>query len=71
MVVFGIGTSCGSSANRFERGDPNGVPLLSFCYASKWHEDVLRSLSPVLLERDEVTRWRFCSMVSHLSAGKG
>ena len=31
---------CGSPTDRSERGDPQGVPLLSICYASKWHEDV-------------------------------
>ena len=61
----------GSPVDRVERGDPQGVPLLSFHSASKWHEDVSRSSLPVLLERDEETRWRFCSMVSHMSASKG
>ena len=41
MVVFGIGEGCDSLADRFERGDPQGVPLLSICCASKLHEDVL------------------------------
>ena len=53
------------------RRDPQGVPLLSFCCASRWHEDVLRSSLPVLLERDEATRWRFCSTMSPVSTGKG
>ena len=34
------GRGCGSLVDRFEIGDPQGVPLLSFFYASKWHEDV-------------------------------
>ena len=34
-------------------------------------EDVPRSSSPVLLEQDETTRWRFCSTLSHVSAGQG
>ena len=62
---------CGSLVDRVERGDTQGVPLLSFRSASRWHEDVPRSSSPVLLERDEETRWGFCSTVSHMSAGKG
>ena len=45
--------------------------MLSFHSASRWHEDVSRSSSPVLLERDEETRWGFCSTVSHMSASKG
>ena len=65
------GTGCGSPIDRVERGDSQGVPLLSFRTASRWHEDVSRSSSPVLLERDEETRWGFCSTVSHLSVGKG
>ena len=44
--------------------------LLIFC-ASRWHEDVPRSSSPVLLERNEVTRRRFCSTMSHVSIGQG
>ena len=44
------GTSCGSPFRRSERGDPEGVPLLPFYYASKWYEDVSRSTSLVLLE---------------------
>ena len=62
---------CGSLVDRVERADPQGVPLLSFRSASRWHEDVSRSSSPVLYERDEETRWGFCSTVSHMSAGKG
>ena len=45
--------------------------MLSFCNASRWHEDVLRSSSSVLLEWDEETCGRLCSMMSHMSAGKG
>ena len=56
--------SGGSLDDRFERGDPQGVLLPSFFYASRWHEDVSRSSSPVLLEWDEVTHWRFCLTVS-------
>ena len=55
MVVFGIGMGCGYLEDRFERGDPHRVPLLSFFCASRWHEDVPRSSSPILLERDEAT----------------
>ena len=40
-----------------------------FGYASRWHEDVPRSSSLVLLKRDEATRWRFCSTLSHVSIG--
>ena len=61
----------GSPVDRAKRRDPPGVPLLQIRCASKWHEDVPRSLSPILLERDEVRRWRFCSTVSNMSAGKG
>ena len=42
-----------------------------FCIVSKWHEDVLRSTSPVLLERNEEARWRFCTQMSHMSGGQG
>ena len=49
MVVIGIGAGCGSPTDRSEIGDPPGVPLLPFCCASRWHEDVSRSSSPVLL----------------------
>ena len=41
------------------REDPLGVPLLSFYYASRWYEDVSRSMSLVLLEWDEETRGDF------------
>ena len=54
--------------DRSERGDPQGVPLLSICCASRWHEDVPGSSSPVLLERDEETRRGLCSTMSHVSA---
>ena len=46
----------GSLVDRFERGDSQGVSLLSICLASRWHEDVPGSSSPILLERDEETR---------------
>ena len=71
MVVFGTRDGCGSPVDRVERGDPQGVPLLLFRSASRWHEDVSRSSSPVLLKWDEETRWGFCSTVSHMLAGKG
>ena len=45
-----------------------GVALLQFCCASKWHEDV--PTSPILLERNEATHWRFCSIMSHVSVGQ-
>ena len=63
------GTSSGSLVDRFERGDSQGVSLLSICRASKWHEDVPGSSSPVLLEWDEETRRGLCSTMSHVSAG--
>ena len=40
MVVFYIRTGYGSPVDTSERGDPQGVPLLSICGASRWHEDV-------------------------------
>ena len=46
--------------DRFERGDSQGVLLLSIFCASRWHEDVPGSSSPVLLERDEETRRGLC-----------
>ena len=55
--------------DRFERGDSQGVSLLSIYRASRWHEDVPGSLSSVLLERDEETRRRLCATMSHVSAG--
>ena len=60
----------GSSVDRFERGDPHGVSLLSIFYASRWHEDVPGSSSPVLLERDVETSRGLCSTMSHMSALK-
>ena len=53
------------------RGDSQGVSLLSICSASRWHEDVLRSSSPVLLEWDEETRRGLCATMSQVSAGQG
>ena len=55
--------------DRFERGDSQGVSLLSICRASRWHEDVPRSSSPVLLDRDEETRRGLCATISHMSVG--
>ena len=46
-----------------------GISLLSIFRASRWHEDVPGSSSPVLMERDEETRKRLCSTMSHVSAG--
>ena len=40
----------------------------SICCASRWHEDVPGSLSPVLLKRDEETRRGLCSTMSHVPA---
>ena len=54
---------------RFERGDSQGVSLHSICRASRWHEDVPRSSSSVLLERDEETRRGLFLTMSHMSAG--
>ena len=51
------------------REDSQGVSLLSICLASRWHEDVSGSSSPVLLEGDEETRRGLCSTMSHMSAG--
>ena len=56
---------------RSKKGDPPRVPLLQFYCASEWHEDVPISPSLVLLERNEAIRWRFCSTMSHVLAGKG
>ena len=61
---------CSSLVRSFERGDPQGVPLLLFYCASRWHEDVSRSTSLVLLEWDEETHRRFHSTMSHVSVGK-
>ena len=71
MVVFGIEDGCGSPFDRLERGDSQGVSLLSICRASRWQEDVPGSSSSVLLERDEETHNRLCATMSHVSAGKG
>ena len=60
--------SNGSPVDRFERGDSQGVSLLSICRASRLHEDVPGSSSPVLLKRDEETRRGLCSTMSHVSA---
>ena len=57
--------------DRFERGDSQGVSLLSIYRTSRWHEDVPGSSSPILLERDEETRRGLCSTMSHVSAGLG
>ena len=51
------------------RGDSQGVSLLSICRASRWHEDVPGSSSPVLLEQDEETRRGLCATMSHVSTG--
>ena len=69
MVVFDIGEGSGSPIDRFEREDSQGFSLLSICRASRWHEDVLGSSSPVLLEWDEETRRGLCLTMSHMSAG--
>ena len=61
-------TGSGSLVDLFERGDSQGVSLLSIYCASKWHEDVPGSFSPVLLERNEETRRGLCSTMSHVSA---
>ena len=61
--------SSGSPVDRFERVDSQGVSLLSICRASRWHEDVLGSLSSVLLEWDEEKCRGLCSTMSHMSAG--
>ena len=67
MVVFGIKDGSGSPVDRFDRGDPQRVSLLSICRASRWHEDVPGSLSSALLERNEETRRGLCSTMSHMS----
>ena len=63
-------TSSGSPVDIFKIGDTQGVPLLLFCSESRWHEDVLRSSSLILLEWDEETYGGLCSTMSHVSAGK-
>ena len=50
---------------------PQGVSLLSICHASRWHEDVPGSSSPILLERDEKIRRGLCSTMYHVSASEG
>ena len=40
MVVFSIGEELWFLSPGFEREDPQGVSLLSFCYASRWRENV-------------------------------
>ena len=61
-------TGSGSPVDQFERGDSQGISLLSICHAPRWHEDVPGSLSSVLLEWDEETRRGLCSIMSHMSA---
>ena len=59
----------GSPIDRFERGDSQGVSLLSIFRASRWHEDVPGSSSSILLERmkrhvgDFVRRCLTCQQV--------
>ena len=57
----------GSLVDWFERGDSQGVSLLSICHESRWHEDVLGSSSPVPLEVAE-WKWEHFTMdfVTHL-----
>ena len=69
MVVFGIRMGSGSPFDRFERGDSQGISLLSIFRSSRWHEDVPGSSSSVLLERDEKTRRGLRATMSHVSAG--
>ena len=59
----------GSSVDQFKIGDSQGVLLLSIFRASRWHEDVPGSSSPVLPEWDEETRRGLCSTMPHVSAG--
>ena len=59
----------GSLVDRFERGDSQGVSLLSICCASRWHEDVSGSSTSILLERDEETCRGLCATMSNVSAG--
>ena len=55
--------------DRLERGDSQGVSLLSIFRASGWHEDVPGSSLSVLLERNEETHRGLCATMSHVSAG--
>ena len=64
-----VGTTLTIEREIEERGDSQGVSLLLICRASRWHEDVPESSSPVLLEWDEETRRGLCSTMSHMSAG--
>ena len=64
-----IHSDSGSLVDRFERGDSQGVSLLSIFRASRWHEDVPGCSSPVLLEWDEETRRGLFSTMSHMSTG--
>ena len=59
----------GSLVDRFERGDSQGVSLLSIFHASRGHEDVPGFSSSILLEWDEETRRRLYLTMSHMSAG--
>ena len=68
-VVLSIEDGYGSPVDRFERGDSQGVSLLSICRASRWHEHLLGSSSSVLLEWNEETRRGLCSTMSHVSVG--
>ena len=38
MIAFGVGDEFASLVHRSERGYSQGVPLLLFCSASRWHE---------------------------------
>ena len=71
MVVFGIEDEWWFPVDRYKRGDPQGVLLLPICYASRWHEEVPRSSSLVLLERDEETRRGLYSKMSPVSVYQG
>ena len=68
-TVHTDGTGSGSPVDRFERGDSQGVSLLSICCASRWHEDVPGSSLSVLLEHNEETDKGLCLTMSHVSAG--
>ena len=45
--------------------------MLSIRCASRWHEDVSRPSSLVLLERDEEACRGFCPTMSYVPAGEG